>query len=372
MTTIISIRGLGLACTFPGCDKETTYHGKKRTAPAAYEIDGKVLCSHHNPYTEDETEKYGPKPLRLFQVQSLAVNAQSGHAEATDHAQWATLSTARSYAGRLARDLHGIPSNHKVEFVHRGGGEEAAGYYLHHSYRGGSAAAIPMRIVETSLVIGDWVHVGLHSLAQEPDCYKESPDPKENRNRCRNPHQQVGRIVALYKNDVSGWVADVDFQPLTHRVAGGGVYPGGIETLSVVILRKLTPFLRGWEIFEGVRLVKHEEHCAGYIPDRNDKCMKPVLRIFYRWSNQMPGCVTIGQINEDHHLDGIRHADGTGPWDHSLGWTFPRCQTCGFEGQNHCAKCHTGSTIYKQEAYGDRTTCDNPECGRDDWYDIGD
>lgn len=356
MTAIVNIEGLGKACTHPGCDKETTYHGKKRTAPASHEVDGQPLCLDHHPCTDDPNEKVEPKPLRLVQVQILTVNPQFGNTEAKGMGNFQLLSQARRYASGIARDLYGAPRNRKVHFT-----EEGA-LYLD---RNDNPVPIPMRIVETSLSVGDWVHVGLHNLAEEPDCYKADG------HRCRHPHQQVGRIVRLYKNDVSGWVADVDFQPLTHRIAGGDEYPGGIDTLAVVVLEKITPHLRGWEILEGIRLTKHEEHCAGHV--NGGKCMQPVLRIFYRWSDEMPGLVTIGQRNEDHHLDGIRHADGTGPWDHSMHWAFPRCQECGFEGESHCSKCHQGNTLkVTMEAYGNRTTCSTPGCGRDDFYDIGD
>jgi hypothetical protein len=211
--------------------------------------------------------------------------------------------------------------------------------------------------------VGDLVKVRLHKLADPQDCHA---DPNASYT-CTHRHQQVGTVKELSISPVSGPVAVVDFQPLTHRLAGSEITPSGPTTLAVQILERITPFLRGWEILEGIATDRFGYHCS--------TCGKDMVHVYYRWSNEMDHLVTIDQVNEDHHLDGWRHADGSSYHGEFYvdGSLLPRCQGCGYEGGMHCHQCHEGESLtYRQLAYGDQTDCTTPGCGYSSYYSIGD
>lgn len=344
---IINLTGQGRACEFPNCAAEQTYHGEQRKAAAVHEVDGKALCGYHSPY--DQVPEQYELTVKLHEVQTLTADEVTARASFTD------LASARRYGSRVAREIFDAPRNRKIDF---------SGEIAFHPDSNGNPVPMPLRIVETSLSVGDLVTIKLHDLADTPDCYAAESGAY----RCSHRHQQVGVIRNFEMSSVGmGLLAVVDWQPLTHLLAGADETPSGPSKIVVTLLNRITPFLRGWEIVEGMRTEPFERHCA--------RCGKVMIEIFYRWSNERPSLVTIGQVNEDHHLSGWRHADGSSYHGdfYMDGHTTPRCQECGYEGGKHCPLCHDGeSIVIKQEAYGNRITCTNPACDYEVYHSIGD
>lgn len=238
----------------------------------------------------------------------------------------------------------------------------------------GNPVPVPIRLRPYEINEGDLVTMRLHATAEKPDCHYPYND-HEHGNNCTHSHHQVGKVLRVYRSDVSGPVADVDWYEVSHRYAGDEKFPTGVKTTALVILKPVNPFMREHEVLEGVQSELYERHCGGYIPGSTEKCQKPVVRVFWCWADDVPwGSHDSFGEKAVYHQDSWRHADGTGPWDHCTLYPIPLCEQCGYEGEGHCTKCHTkAKTLHvAMEAYGNRTTCAAEGCTYEDWYDIGD
>lgn len=285
-----------------------------------------------------------------------------------------TLSEAKRTALTHVRTIFPDSIGRKVTFEKIEGYEDQMRIF--YADINGNLVPVPMRLRHFEIKVGDLVNIRLHTLADEPDCHKASKNPKENQFPCSHSHHQVGRVLRIYRKDGCGWVADIDWFQASHRYAGDKELPYGVSSIFLWLLRPVNPFLREYEILEGVQSDLYQYHCGGYVEGQEERCTKPVVRIFYRWSDEAPWRKdenAFGGPRPTYHLDGWRHMDGTGPWDHCSISPIPLCQDCGYEGGKHCHKCHKGESLKTtQEAYGDRTVCLNPECDYEFFYDIGD
>lgn len=240
-----------------------------------------------------------------------------------------------------------------------------------YAFYGGGDISHPagVRIRPFEIKEGGLVTLRLHATAEQPDCHKGADGAY-----CSHSHHQVGKVLCVRVADGIP-VADVDWFEVSHRYAGSTQFPTGVRSTALEILKPVNPFLREYEVLEGVHNDLFERHCHWKIDGK--PCGKPVVHIFWRWADKTPWDSN-DPFGEKvvYHQDSWRHADGTPNHGQFSTDSDPisLCEQCGYEGERHCSKCHaqSGTLTVGQQAYGDLTTCSTEGCGYEHWYDIGD